>query len=351
MKIWEMNISYNIFDNNYQTNKEMKKKSNSSCILIPMILMTIMLLLGFLYYMLFYSNFSKFSGSSQFSNFAASLMGNRSVCMDKSNMRVLLVGIDYRAGDYLYGLADVIRFAEVDFENSSINMIAIPRDLIVEIPQDRFKVPGPYKVNQAYFFGTPGMENYFGEGNGADSLNEVLEYNFGISADYYMVVNFQAFVSLIDALGGVDVELPEPVYGGKQGDFPQGLQSLSGERALALARIRENYSDEFRVRNQSLIIHGIFDKLLQPATLIKSPVLIAQFQNSILTNFPADQIGNFAFCFQNFDRDKLTTHQVPSEYLRLENLYLTSLNEWSYGYRWDGRFIEWINLSLTSSKE
>ena len=326
----------------------MEKKPKKSRIIIPIILGSIVLLLLFLYYMLFYSNFSKFSGGSKLSNFAASLFGERSVCSDQSSMRVLLVGIDYRAGDYLYGLADVIRFAEVDFEKRSINMIAIPRDLIVEIPADRFKVPGPYKVNQAYFFGTPGMENYYGEGNGADSLNEVLDYNFGLSADYYMVVNFQAFVSMVDALGGIDVNLPEPVYGGSQGDFQQGEQTLSGERALALSRIRENYSDEFRVRNQSLIIHGIFDKLLQPTTLIKAPVLIAQYQNSVITNFPLDQVGNLALCFQNFDRENLTTHQIPSDYLRLENLYLTSLNEFTYGYRWDGRLFEWMNDALTS---
>jgi len=325
------------------------KKSKKSCIVIPAIIMTIIILLGFLYYMLFYSNFSKFSGDSKVADFASAILGQGSMCSDNSNIRVLLVGIDYRGGDYLYGLADVIRFAEVDFENQSINMIAIPRDLIVEIPPDRFKVPGPYKVNQAYFFGTPGMENYYGEGNGADALNEVLEYNFGISADYYIVFNFQAFISFVDAIGGVEVNLPEPVYGGSQGDFPQGEQTLTGERALALARIRENYSDEFRVRNQSLIIQSIFTKMLQPTNLIKIPILVGQFQDTILTNLPLGQVSNLALCFQGFERESLVTHQIPSELLTLENLYLTSLNEFTYGFRWDERLLDWIDNSLKNS--
>lgn len=327
------------------------KKSKRSCILIPAIITTIIILLGFLYYMLVYSNFSKFSGNSKVADFASVLLGQDSMCSDNSNISVLAVGIDYRGGDYLYGLADVIRFAEVDFNDQSINMIAIPRDLIVEIPPERFKVPGPYKVNQAYFFGTPGMENYSGEGNGADALNEVLEYNFGISADYYVVFNFQAFTAFVDAIGGVEVNLPEPVYGGSQGDFPQGEQTLTGERALALARIRENYSDEFRVGNQSLIIQAIFEKMLQPATLLKLPGLVGQFQDSILTNLPLDQISNLALCFRDFDKESLVTHQVPSELLTLENLYLTSLNEFTYGFRWDERLLDWINSSLNFSKE
>ena len=329
----------------------MEKKSKKSCILIPGIITTIIVLLGFLYYLLFYSNLSKFSGDSKVADFASAIFGQSSMCSDNSNIRVLFVGIDYRGGDYLYGLADVIRYAEVDFENQVINMIAIPRDLIVEIPPDRFKVPGPYKVNQAYFFGTSGMENYYGEGNGADALNEVLDYNFGISADYYVVFNFQALIAFVDTIGGVEVNLPEPVYGGSQGDFPPGEQTLTGERALALARIRENYSDEFRVGNQSLIIQAIFEKLLQPTTLLKLPGLVGQFQDSILTNLPLGQISELALCFREFDKESLVTHQVPSEILTLENLYLTSLNEYTYGFRWDGRLLEWINESLMTTEQ
>ena len=92
----------------------------------------------------------------------------------------------------------MIRLAEVDFDNQTINMVALPRDLLVEIPADRFKVPGPYKINQAYFFGTPGMQNYLGEGAGPEALNEVIEYNFGVSADHYLVINFQVFVDFVD---------------------------------------------------------------------------------------------------------------------------------------------------------
>jgi len=309
----------------------MEKKSKKSCVVIPLILLMVVVLGLFAFYMLNYSNFARFGN----------IGGSGSLCnADKTTF--LLVGIDYRGDDYLYGLADVIRLAEVDFENQQINMVALPRDLLVEIPSDRFKVPGPYKINQAYFFGTPGMQNYYGEGAGPEALNDVINYNFGISAEHYLVFNFRVFVDFVDAIGGVDINLPEPVYGGSQGDFPAGEQTLSGERALALARIRENYSDEFRVRNQSMIIDAIIAKLLQPATILRYPLLVGQFQNSVLTNLPLDQIGNLGLCSQAFSRENIQTHQVPPELLFPENAYLTSLNEYSFVYRWDNRLVEWI---------
>ncbi len=131
--------------------------------------------------------------------------------------------------DYLYGLADGTRLAYVDFSNQRSTWSRYPGDLLVEIPADRFKVPGPYKINQAYFFGTPCMQNYYGEGAGPEALNEVIEYNFVISADHYLVFNFRVFADFVDAIGGVNVNLPAPVFGGSQADFPAGEETLTGE--------------------------------------------------------------------------------------------------------------------------
>lgn len=314
----------------------MENKSKKSCVVIPLILGIIVALGIFAYYMLFHSNFSKF---------AKFLPGSGSLCAS-DNTTFLLVGIDYRGDDYLYGLADVIRLAEVDFDNQTINMVALPRDLLVDIPADRFKVPGPYKINQAYFFGTPGMQNYYGEGAGPEALNEVIEYNFGVSADHYLVVNFQVFVDFVDAIGGIDINLPEPVYGGSRGDYPAGEQILSGEQALTLARIRENYSDEFRVRNQSIIIKAIIRKMIQPAMILKYPSLINQFKDSVLSDLPLDQLSSAALCFRSFDGENLNTKQVPDELLFQDNVFLPSLNEYSFVYRWDARLVEWIQNSL-----
>lgn len=273
-------------------------------------------------------------------------IGKKIGCTGLSEMNVLVIGIDYRGGDYLYGLADVIRFTRINFEKKTINMVAIPRDLLVEIPTEKFKVPGPYKINQAYFFGTPGMQNYYGEGEGPQALNEVIEYNFGIKTDHYLVVNFHVIVDFIDAIGGIEVNLPQPVYDDALGSFPAGEQTLTGERALVLARIRKNYSDAFRVQNQSIIIRAIFEKLLTPSMILKYPELINQFQDSVLTDIPISDLEHLALCFRDFSSENLNSYEVPKEILTLENIFLPSLNAYSYGFRWEPGLVEWIKTSL-----
>jgi len=132
----------------------------------------------------------------------------RPLCGKTAQWTVLVVATDQGGTDnYLYGLADVIRVVQVDFTQPQINVVALPRNLLVT-PPARLKVDGPLLLNQAYFFGTPGMEHYEGSGHGAGSLAETIQYNFGVTADHYLVVNFQAFVNFVNAIGVIEVDLP-----------------------------------------------------------------------------------------------------------------------------------------------
>ena len=269
-------------------------------------------------------------------------------CGKQASWTVLLVGIDY-SGDYLYGLADVIRIAQVDWVNLKVNMVALPRDLLVEAPSGRFTEENPMKINQAYLFGTKGWGGYLGEGNGANSLAEVIQYNFGVTANHYAVVDFGVVVDFINAIGGVEVNLPQGVTDPSPdfGSFPAGKQTLSGERALALMRIRTNYSDAFRVSNQTIVMRAILNKLIQPATLVKVPSLITKFKDAFLTDLSLDQITSIGLCFlRKFDGANLRASQVPNELITADYVYLPSLDSTAYVYRWDSRLVDWIQQTL-----
>lgn len=269
------------------------------------------------------------------------------VCGQDAEWMVLMVGIDYRGDDFLYGLADVIRVIRVDFVNMTVNMVALPRDLIVEAPAGRFRNPDPYKINQAYLFGTPGWDGYLGSGQGAGALAEVIQYNFGIPIDHYGVINFVTFINFIDAIGGVDVDLPGPISGFELGDFSAGKQTLNGERALALSRIRYGYSDSFRVRNQTLIMRGVINKMIQPANLVRVPTLLSQFSGTFLTDLSLEQLGSIGGCFlRNFDSQNLQTFEVPEELLTAGSAFIPTLNNNAFVYRWDQQLVEWIYQSL-----
>ena len=273
----------------------------------------------------------------------------RPACGKDAAWTVLLIGIDNAESDYLYGLADVIRIAQVDWVNMRVNMVALPRDLLVEAPAGRFTEDNPMKINQAYLFGTKGWGGYLGEGNGANSLAEVIRYNFGVTADHYAVVDFNLVVDFIDSIGGVEVDLPQGVEDPNPslGSFPAGKQTLSGASALALMRIRTNYSDAFRVSNQTIVMRAILNKLIQPATLIRVPSLISEFKDAFLADLSLDQITSIGLCFlRKFDGANLRASQVPNELITADYVYLPSLDSTAYVYRWDSRLVDWIQQTL-----
>lgn len=275
--------------------------------------------------------------------------GAKPVCGNENAWIVLFVGIDYSDPEYTYGLADVIRLARVDFVDMKVNMVALPRDLLVEAPAGRFTEENPMKINQAYLFGTPGWGGYLGEGIGANSLAEVIRYNFGVTPQHYAVVNFDTVITFIDAIGGIEVNLPQSVYDPSPslGSFPSGLQTLNGERALALMRIRTNYSDSFRVSNQTLVMKAVLNKLMQPASLVKVPSLLSQFSDAFLTDLSIDQIASIGTCFlRNFELDDLKAAQIPDDLLTVDYAYIPSLGSTSYTYRWDQNTVNWIHQNL-----
>src|SRR4030066_1285480 len=129
-------------------------------------------------------------------------------CNGPSAMTILLIGSDERGDDYLYGLADSIRLVRIDFTTSEVMLLDIPRDLWVEIPDisDHYGITHG-KLNQAYFFGNPGMGYYDGPGEGPGLLAQTLDLTFGLRVDRYLAVDRTTFVAVIDAIGGVDIYL------------------------------------------------------------------------------------------------------------------------------------------------
>ena len=213
-----------------------------------------------------------------------------SQCSDAGELTILMTAIDQRSPDYLYGLADVIRLVHIDFRTSQVNVVSLPRALLVNVPQESLRVEGPILLNQAYFFGSPGMGYFNGAGYGAGSLAETIDYNFGIHSDQYVVVDFRSFVQFVDAIGGIEVDLPTFVDDMPSSYFPAGKQTLDGAQALTLARVRSKYSDLIRIDNQTIVMKAIFDRLKNPAIIVKLPKIYNALKGSFISDASADQI-------------------------------------------------------------
>src|ERR1700752_4967278 len=130
-------------------------------------------------------------------------------------MNILVVGSDARGDNYNYGLADMIRIVRVDFVNPKVTILEFPRDLWVEIPDiaDNLNGQDHEKLNQAYLYGNHGFGYTDDPAQGPGLLARTLSLNFNAQIDHYAAVNMRTFVKIVNAVGGIDVTLPEAVDG------------------------------------------------------------------------------------------------------------------------------------------
>ncbi len=222
-------------------------------------------------------------------------------CSEMPVMHLLLIGSDARADAYTYGLADVIRLARVDFVNETVTVLEFPRDLWVEIPDiaDNLNGQTQEKLNQAYLYGNPGFKYTNDPAQGPGLLARTLALNFGARIDHYAAVNMRTFVNIVNAVGGIDVYLPEPVDGRTADDlserlvFRSGNLHLDGQRALTLARIRIE-GGFVRAENQNRVLCALRDQLTSPQVIKDIPELIQAFDDNIQTDLSPAEISELA---------------------------------------------------------
>ena len=272
------------------------------------------------------------------------------ICGEDRELLILAVGIDYRGGDYLYGLGDVIRVIHVDFTLPQVNVVALPRTLLISNLGERLDVEGPILLNQGYLFGTPGMGHYAGSGYGAGSLAEVIKINFGLDVDHYLVFNFNAFIDFIDEIGGIEVDLPEVVDDRPYAYFPAGKQTLNGKETLDLARVRRKYEAGYRINTQTMIIKTVLRKIIEPQTLIKLPQLALEMRNSVLTDVSPNQIQDAICLLRNMSIDKIKFFSPGDDLILADREYIPTTDSNMVIHRWDSFLVEWLFEALWSTE-
>ena len=250
------------------------------------------------------------------------------LCGGPPVMTVLALGID---GDenYLYGLSDVIRVVRVDFVTPKVTVLDMPRDLWVEIPEIEEKHGITHgKLNQAYFYGTPGMGYYDGPGAGAGLLARTLDLNFDLPVDHYGAVNMLTFVKLVDAVGGIEIYLPTDMDGTPVDDktedmgyFYAGQQHFTGDEALRFSRIRKRYNVFTRTSNQNMVLCALKDKVTSPGVVTKIPQIINAFQDAILTDLSPEQLAQLACLVPQLDSENIIFTGISEDLLSPGRVY------------------------------
>ncbi|HPS41130.1 MAG TPA: LCP family protein [Anaerolineaceae bacterium] len=229
------------------------------------------------------------------------------VCGQSEPMIFLGLGIDEQEQ------SDVIRLVRIDFLANKILVLSIPRDFWVPIPGMTQYDITQFKINAAYGFG----EYYLGRGQGVVLTSNTIYQNFGIKFDRYAVFHFSNFVDLVDAVGGVEIELDKPIgaYG------TSGKTHLDGATALEYARAREADSDMFRVRRQSAIISALYSKVLVPENLLKLPKLGVRFlsDKTIKTDLSVRDMYSLICLANKLNRDSIVFQDIPADYYRVSH--------------------------------
>lgn len=175
---------------------------------------------------------------------------------------IMLIGQNYREGER-HKLSDTMLLCSLNRETKTLTLVSFLRDLYVPIPAYAGHSAQKNRMNVCYHYGS--LWTGTAEG-GMDLLAQCIEENFGISVDHSIEVNFDAFVQIIDALGGVELELTEAEaryltkHVGYVGSFVPGAQVLNGTEALAYARIRKIDSDIRRTGRQRAVVEAVLQK-------------------------------------------------------------------------------------------
>ena len=246
------------------------------------------------------------------------------VCGGPPSLNILISGV--ASSSYLYGLADAVRVARIDFQTQEVSVLAMPRDLWVQIPGLESRGINAGKLNQAYFYGTEGMGYYSGSGYGSGLLAESLLLNYDYRAERYLAVNLNSFRIIIDALGGIDVYLSQPVYK-KVNEQPKlflaaGSHHLNGKEAEMLARHRITIGDLGRIQHQTIIFKAVAAKMLSPSGLAAIPTLVDKLRSNVQTDLSPADISQLICLAATLDyQEDIHFETIPEEYMTEQMVY------------------------------
>lgn len=184
---------------------------------------------------------------------------------------ILLLGTDDSPERGSVGRTDTIILATVVPLKPYVGMLSIPRDLWVNVPGI-----GEQRINTAYFFAESNEA-----GSGPRAALQTIRENFGVPVGYYAVIHMVGLTSMVDALGGVDIQIESPI-----GGFPAGTHHLNGEDALHFVRERSSSDDFSRMVRAQVLLSAIVRKSINPSNWISLPQFISSLTRVIDTNIP-----------------------------------------------------------------
>lgn len=230
----------------------------------------------------------------------------------KDKTTILLLGVDVREDDV--GRSDTMMIATIDPKLDKASLLSVPRDTRVRITGYGFD-----KINAAYAFG------------GEPLAEKTVENFLGIDIDHYVIINTKSFVKIIDALGGLDIDVEKRMYyedpwdddGGLYIDLYPGMQHMDGKTAVTYVRYRDEEGDIGRIHRQQKFMSACMDKIISPDIVTRIPAVVREITDAIDTDMTFRQLLEVAGALKAAQQNGLHADMVPGY-----PLYIDGISYW-----------------------
>ena len=202
---------------------------------------------------------------------------SKDVDVTKNPFVVYISGIDTYGKVSTVSRSDVNMMVTVNPQTKQVLMTSLPRDCYVELANKG-------KKDKLTHSGLAGIENTI----------QTVENFIGVDINYYMRINFTSLIEIVDALGGITVDIPKNFTSRHGMYFHQGKQVLNGEQALAYSRERYAFGggDGARVKHQQQVLTAMIEKLLSPSVIKNYNRILKAVDGSFETNMASSDIVN-----------------------------------------------------------
>lgn len=211
---------------------------------------------------------------------------NEQIDVQKDPISVLVLGLDDNSERELGSArTDSMILLTISPTEELVNIVSIPRDTYTQINTKEFV--GKDKINSAFAYG------------GIDGTVDAVEELINVPINYYATADFEAFENIVDALGGVEIDVPftlveQNAKGKKVVELKEGRHNLDGEEALAFARTRYVDNDIERGKRQQLVLEAIAKKAMDIGTIAKYKSILNALDGHITTDMPSNKILSVA---------------------------------------------------------
>ncbi len=220
----------------------------------------------------------------------------------QNKINIMVMGVDERGDDV--GRSDTLFVMTIDTNTKEVAMLSVPRDTRVKIPGKGWE-----KINHAFAFG------------GYKLTQQAVEGLLGIKIDHHIMINIAGFQKIIDAVGGVTINVEKRMYysdpydddGGLVINLQPGSQHMDGHTAIQYVRYRDEEGDIGRVERQQKFLKALLNEVASPSVITKIPTIIREVSSVVKSDMSTSQMLNVAKILNDASKNGLKTDMVPGK--------------------------------------